>query len=81
MLAGTSADDERLRTLLQGDLSDDADLAEALRLLRAHPAMGQARARLESCVEQARAVVADLPQGPAREALVSLTDFVLARTG
>ena len=81
VLAGTSADDERLRTLLQGDLSDDADLAEALRLLRAHPAMGQARARLESCVEQARAVVADLPQGPAREALVSLTDFVLARPG
>ena len=29
----------------------------------------------------ARSVVAELPEGPARSALSSLTDFVLARTG
>ena len=72
---------ERLRALLQGDLSDDALLAEALELLRAHPAMERARDRLGACVDEARSIVADLPDGPAREALASLTDFVLARTG
>ncbi len=81
------AEDERtgdagpLRRLLDGDLSDDARLAEALRLLRAHPAMDAARERLSTCVREARGIVAELPDGPARDALASLTDFVLARTG
>lgn len=81
VLAGQDGGSARLRELLQGDLADDARLAEALALLRAHPAMAQARERLTSYVEQARAVVVELPAGPARAALVSLTDFVLARTG
>jgi heptaprenyl diphosphate synthase len=71
----------RLRELLSGDLTDDDRLAEALRLLRAHPAMDEARARLAGSVEQARQIVASLPEGPARDALDGLTDFVLARTG
>ena len=72
---------QRLRQLLQGDLTDDAPLAEALTLLRAHPAMDRARARLLECVEDARSIAAELPPGPARDALASLTDYVLARTG
>ena len=79
-----ASDDEpgaRLRELLRGDLDDDARLAEALALLRAHPAMGQARDRLASCVQEARSISDELPAGPVREALSSLTDFVLARTG
>jgi heptaprenyl diphosphate synthase len=71
----------RLRELLQGDLTDDERLGEALRLLRAHPAMDEARARLAGCVAQARSIVATLPEGEARDALGALTDFVLARTG
>ena len=71
----------RLRELLTGDLSDDARLAEALRLLREHPAMDAARARLRTYVDEARVVANELPPGPARDALLSLTDFVLARTG
>jgi heptaprenyl diphosphate synthase len=71
----------RLRELLEGDLTDDALLDEALTLLRAHPAMDAARARLLTHVEQARSVAADLPDGPVREALSSLADFVLSRTG
>ena len=83
VLSGTpgGADDARLRSLLDGDLTDDALLAEALRLLRGHPAMEQAGARLSRCVDEARAIVAELPPGPARDALHGLTDFVLARTG
>ena len=81
VLAGQDEQGARLRELLRGDLTDDALLAEALQLLRAHPAMDQARERLAGCVAEARSIVADLPEGPAREALASLTDFVLARTG
>jgi len=80
VLAGDDAASARLRELLQADL-DDARLAEALDLLRAHPAMEQARGRLTDCVLEARSVVSELPAGPARDALASLTDFVLVRTG
>jgi heptaprenyl diphosphate synthase len=81
VLAGEDTEGARLRELLRGDLTDDARLAEALDLLRAHPAMAEARRRLTAYVEQARAVAGDLPGGPVREALLALTDFVLARTG
>jgi heptaprenyl diphosphate synthase len=81
VLGTDDAGSARLRELLQGDLTDDDRLAEALSLLRAHPALDAARSRLTAYVEQARAVAADLPAGPVREALSSLTDFVLARTG
>ncbi|MEX2290731.1 MAG: polyprenyl synthetase family protein [Mycobacteriales bacterium] len=81
VLADRDGDSARLRELLEGDLADDGRLDEALGLLRAHPAMDLARERLAACVEQARAVAADLPSGPVRQALDALTDFVLARTG
>jgi heptaprenyl diphosphate synthase len=71
----------RLRELLEGDLTDDARLAEALTLLRAHPAMDEARSRLAAYVDEARSVAGDLPAGQVRQALLALTDFVLARTG
>jgi len=79
--AASDADDARLRELLAGDLDDDARLAEALRLLRAHPAVRAARARLAACVDEARSIAADLPPGPVRDSLAALSDFVLARTG
>jgi len=79
-----AADDpggDRLRTLLSGDLSEDVLLAEALGLLRAHPAVQQARARLVGCVAEARTIAGTLPASPVRAALLALADFVLARTG
>ncbi len=71
----------RLRELVQRPLTDDAEHAEALALLRASRALQQARAVLVEHVEQARAVAGSLPDGPARAALVGLADFMLARTG
>ena len=81
VLAGDDAASAHLRGLLTGSLDDDDQLAEALRLLRAHPAMGEARRRLEAYVDEARAVAGSLPSGPVRDALLALTEFVLARTG
>ena len=80
-LAMDDAAGERLRDLLRSDLTDDARLAEALSLLRASPAIEAARARLQGCVQEARDVAAALPDTPARDALVSLTDVVQLRTG
>ena len=81
VLGGDEPAGDRLRQLLRGDLTDDALLAEALGLLRAHPAMDAARERLAGDAAQARYTAGELPAGPARDALVSLTDYVLARTG
>ena len=81
LVLGADAPDSRLPVLLTGDLTDDALLAEALGLLRAHPAMPLAHERLRSFVDQARAVARELPAGPVQDALLALTDFVLARTG
>src|SRR5690606_22346679 len=47
-LRSTDAGSERLRSLLSKPLSDDAELDEALGLLREHPAMTQARAHVQA---------------------------------
>ena len=80
--AGTSADgDARLRELLSRDgLTDDAEHAEALALLRAHPAMDAARADLRRWSEAARTEIAGLPDVPARRAFEIMCDFVMERT-
>jgi heptaprenyl diphosphate synthase len=79
------ADDDpasaRLRELVARPLPDNDEHAEALALLRASPALEQARGTLLQHVEQARTVAGQLPAGPARDALVGLADYVLARTG
>jgi heptaprenyl diphosphate synthase len=74
--------DERLRWLLEdADLSDDALVDEALTLLRAHPAMAEARADVLSWVLGARNEMMALPDVPARAAFLALCDFVQKRTG
>ncbi|MGZ6792698.1 MAG: polyprenyl synthetase family protein [Mycobacteriales bacterium] len=73
--------DTELAALLAGDLSGDAELAEALTRLRAHPAMAQAQERLRAYVERARGIAASLPESAAQRALLALSDFLLARTG
>jgi heptaprenyl diphosphate synthase len=80
LLARAAADTELL-ALLEADLSTDAALQTALAALRAHPVMDAAHDRLLAFVEESRAIAASLPACPAREALLALADFVLARTG
>ncbi|MBO2451437.1 polyprenyl synthetase family protein [Actinomadura barringtoniae] len=79
--AGSGPDDARLRELLKQDLTDDALHAEALTLLRAHPAMDRSRADLRRWAEDARAELETLPDIPARAAFTGLCDYVVSRTG
>ena len=72
-------EDARLLALLDSDLQDDADHAEALRLLRAHPAMAAAQGEVLRWAEAAREAITPLPAGPAREALEALCQQVVGR--
>lgn len=82
LLAATSTDpnDARLLELLGSDLHDEAALAEALRLLRAHPAIAEARALVRTRSAAAAELLAPLPDGPAKSALLELCDSVVSRT-
>ncbi len=74
-------EDVRLRELLDLDLAEDDELhAEALRLLRRHPALERARRETLRYAEEARALLAPLPECPAKAALQGLCDAVAIRT-
>ncbi|MCX6460338.1 MAG: polyprenyl synthetase family protein [Actinobacteria bacterium] len=79
-LASTDPADARLQELLSGPITDDADHAEALALLRAHPAMEQARAEAQRWANEARASVQVLPESRVREAFETLCDAVVSRS-
>ena len=72
--------DSRLRELLAGALTDDAVHAEALDLLRKHPAMEQARNLVTTRANEAREVLAVVPQGPARDALDAFAEMIANRS-
>ncbi|MEE1803757.1 polyprenyl synthetase family protein [Streptomyces sp. NPDC101062] len=74
-------EDLALVELLDGDLADDGRLTEALRLLRAHPALEQARRDTVRYAEEARAALAPLPECYAKSALMELCDAVVHRAG
>jgi heptaprenyl diphosphate synthase len=80
VLQSAADEDAHLRELLSTDLTDDERHAEALVLLRAHPAMDRARADLRRWVDEARAELLTLPDVPARAAFLAICDFVLTRT-
>jgi heptaprenyl diphosphate synthase len=85
----TDPANDRLRWLLDADLRDDALHAEALELLRVHPAMGEARERTNAVALEARELLAPLaggqPEGTAAHdsvcALRALVVSVVNRAG
>jgi heptaprenyl diphosphate synthase len=80
-LRESDAAGSRLRELVSGPIADDADHAEALRLLRASDAMEAARVTTRGYADAARAMLADLPDVSARAAFEALCDLVTDRTG
>ena len=81
-LRSESSADGRLRWLLEeADLTDEALLAEAVRLLRGHHAMKEARADVLNWASGARKDIMMLPDVPARAAFLAMCDFVEKRTG
>jgi heptaprenyl diphosphate synthase len=82
LLARRSTDptDERLLTLLDGDLTDDALHAEALGLLRKHPAMDEARRYVLDRAREAQELLEVVPQGPVRDALDAFAVLIATRS-
>ncbi|MEA5055460.1 MAG: polyprenyl synthetase family protein [Propionicimonas sp.] len=76
----TRPEDARVVQLLAGPISDEAEVAEALGLLRAHPALDEARTEIARRSEVARAHLAALPDGQAKNALAALCDTVITRS-
>jgi heptaprenyl diphosphate synthase len=72
--------DTRLLDLLDGPLEDDARHAEALRLLRGHPAMDEARSYVLRLAGEATEALDVVPSGPVKDALVAFADLIATRT-
>lgn len=72
--------DQRLLALLDGPLVDDDRHAEALDLLRKHPAMDQAHAYVVARADEAKQLLTVLPEGSVRAALEAFADLVATRT-
>ena len=72
--------DPRLNHLLAGPIHDDAEVEEALELLRRSSGLERARKTLDSYADRAHAELAALPAGAARDALELLTRYVVERT-
>jgi heptaprenyl diphosphate synthase len=79
-LASTDPESARLRELLSAPITEDALVAETIEALRAHEAMDQARATARRYADEARELLATLPDIPARAALYALCDLVHSRT-
>ncbi|PRY59384.1 heptaprenyl diphosphate synthase [Knoellia remsis] len=79
-LESTDPADRHLQALLRSDLSaDDAHVAEALELLRAHPALEQARAETRAVGAEAQDALGSLPDSEAKAALLALATSVTDR--
>lgn len=77
--ADGTEEDRELVALLDGDLTSDATLDEAVAALRGHDVVGMTRQR---AVDLARAAVVELeplPAGAAKDALVSFADALVDR--
>ena len=76
----TDAADARLLELLASDLTDDALHAEALDLLRKHPAMDEARQFVLRIATEAQELLTVLPDGPVRDALDAFAVLIATRS-
>jgi heptaprenyl diphosphate synthase len=79
-LAGDDPADGRLRELVARPVTDDAEHAEALGLLRSSAGLARATGVLREYADRARARLDAVPAGEVRDALSALCDYVVTRT-
>jgi len=79
-LAGNDPAEARLRELVTGPITGEAEHAEALAALRSSDALARAAAVLREYADRARDRLAAVPEGEVRDALSALCDYVVTRT-
>ncbi len=72
--------DVELKKLLQGPIESDAEVKKVITQLRSHKALTESKEYLGNLNEEAKSLLSDLPNIPARDALVNLCDAIVART-
>lgn len=81
MLRGSSKpEDVALLGRIDAGLQDDAELREVVTRLREHPIMAEARIEVERRAEVAKSYLLDLPEGPAKDALISVCRDLVERS-
>jgi len=72
--------DAKLRAILSAPITDESVVQSTITALRTHSAMDSARNILKNYADQARAEIADLPTGTAKDALLNLCDAIITRS-
>jgi heptaprenyl diphosphate synthase len=80
ILASDDPADAQLKALLSAPIHDEAVVASTLNTLRTHKAMEISRNLLVKYSDEAKKLVSDLADCPAKDALVSLCDAIITRT-
>ena len=80
VLRSTRAEDRELRELLSAPIKDETLVAQVLRELRVHPALGESREQLQQIARDARTALGPLPVNDVTGALFSLCDAIVDRS-
>ena len=80
VMASDKAEDAELKRLLSAPIHDEVVVQQALRALRTHDGLQQARQQLGNVAKDARTALGPLPLNSATSALFSLCDAVVDRS-
>lgn len=80
ILESSDPADEALKATLSAPIHDEAVVAATLKTLRTHKAMEISRKLLVQYADEAKTLVAELKDCPAKDALISLCDAIITRT-
>ena len=75
-----STEDAELLAAIDGDLSDDATLAEVVAALGAHSVVDETAALAQAWAARAAEAIAPLPDGDVKASLASFADALVERT-
>ena len=75
------ADSEQVLARIDGDLSSDEALADAVAAVVAHPVTEESWEVAHSWAEKAKRAIAELPESTVKSALISFADAVVEREG
>ena len=79
IMRSNRAEDAELKALLSAPM-DDATVARVIPQLRQHRALSDAKTQLHQLADEAKSLLASLPQSPARSALENLCHAIVERT-